>query len=127
MNFAEAKVTNNLSEDKLLDRNNKWKLKYTTTNEFEKSKIFITAYVYDQHPDNKWNIQTKKNQIIIYNFDTKVDKRNAGVNALLSFVENQKSNGVYNPTEAEKRFHDWAFTQIPYPVMPDAIFGHIKK
>ena len=127
MNFAEGKISNSLPDDKLLDRDDTWNSKYVTTDEFEKSKRSITAYVNDHHPDNKWNEQTKKNQIVIYNFDTKSDQRNAGLNALLSFIENQKSDGSYNPTEAEKRFHDWAFTQIPYPVMPDASFGHVKK
>ena len=127
MSFAEAKVLNSLPDDRLLERDDGWKSKYATVDEFEKSKRSITTYVSDQHPDNKWNEQTKKNQIVIYNFDTKADARNAGLNALLAYVENQKSSGSYNPTGAEKRFHEWAFKQIPDPVMPDASLEHVKK
>ncbi len=49
-----------------------------------------------------WNIDTKKYQIVIYNFDTLAYDNLAGLNALIANVENQKNNNSYNPTKAEK-------------------------
>lgn len=113
MELAEARIANEkLPNDKLLDRGEHWENKYSTLTEFENSEKAIRSYVSDQHKDNQWNKDTKQNQIVIYNFDTIADARNAGLNALLIDVQDQKDNGTYNPTEAERKFHDWAAGQI---------------
>jgi len=120
MNLADAKSSEDkLADDKLLKRQDSWKNKYENADEFDKSERSINTYVTDKHPDNPWNKFTKKNQIKIYNFDTLAGERQAGLQSLLIDVQNQKANNTYNPTEAEKRFHNWAAEQISNPVMPD--------
>ena len=124
--FAEAKTADALPDDKLLQRDNSWKAKYSNDKEFEKDQRAITGYVNADHSDNKWNKQTKKNQIVIYNFDTKTGVKGAGLSALLADVEMQKASGKYNPTEAEQRFHEWA-AQNTETVEFEAPKGQIKK
>ena len=129
MDFAEARTADDkIPDNKLLDRGEDWKNKYSSQTDFEKSEKAIRSYVSDNHPDNKWNKDTKKNQIVIYNFDTIADARNAGLNALLIDVQNQKDNGTYNPTEAEKKFHEWADgQQVGEVTQPNVNKGQIKK
>jgi len=76
MDFAEARTADDkIPDNKLLDRGEDWKNKYSSQTDFEKSEKAIRSYVSDNHPDNKWNKDTKKNQIVIYNFDTIADAR----------------------------------------------------
>ena len=116
---VDAKTTEEkLPDDKLLDRHEDWKLKFEDPKKYEKGDKAVRAYVNDNHPDNKWNKATKKNQIKIYNFDTRADQKDARLHALLFHVKYQKESGTYNPTAAEKRFHDWAAEQVGSLVMP---------
>jgi len=124
--LAEAKIADALPEDKLLQRDNSWKAQYSNEKEFEKDQRAINGYVDAEHPDNKWNKQTKKNQIVIYNFDTLTDVKGAGLSALLADVEMQKASGKYNPTQAEEKFHNWA-AQNTETVEFEAPQGQIKK
>ena len=128
MDFAEARIADDkLPNNKLLERGEDWKNKYSTQTNFEKSEKAIRDYVSDTHPNNQWNKDTKKNQIVIYNFDTLADARNAGLNALLIDVQNQKNNDAYNPTEAERKFHEWADGQVDEVTQPNANNGQTKK
>lgn len=126
--LAEAKtMPDAIPEDELLQRGNSWIAKYSSAEEFEQSQNAINAYVNDVHPDNAWNKQTKKNQIILYNFDTLADAPGAGLSALLADVEIQKDSGKYNPTDAEGKFHNWAAQQITNEVTSDVPQGQINK
>lgn len=51
----------------------------------------------------------------------------AGLNALLADAKAQQSNGTYDPTDAERRFHEWAFKIIINPVMPNADIKLIEQ
>ena len=123
---VDAKITEEkLPDDKLLDGHEDWKLKFEDPKKYEKGDKAVRAYVNDNHPDNKWNKATKKNQIKIYNFDTRADQRDAGLHALLFHVKYQKESGTYNPTAAEKRFHDWAAEQVGSLVMSTNVSSKI--
>lgn len=108
-----------IPSDTLLKKDHTWEQKYTSSDEFYKIDRAIRAYVEDTHPMNPWNMETKKNAIKIYNFDAIVGEKEAGLNAFLVNVHEQKSNGVYKPTIAEQKFHEWASKKINDPVKPD--------
>ena len=128
MDFAEAKEQpNKIPEDKLVDRPVNWKIGNMKTADIEDQDSKFRQYVKQDHPNNDWNKTTKKNQIIMYNFDSIAGELKSGLNALVIDVQNQKNNGVYNPTEPEKKFHDWAIQQVQNPTIPDMKPNLIRK
>ena len=126
-NKVTEKAKDKVPEDKLVQRNDSWKSQYPSVEKFEKAERSFKAFIDTKHPDNKWNKITKKNHIIIYNFDTLVGQLHAGLNVLLSNIEDQKSTGTYFPTEAERRFHEYAETLVSNPVSYDVDQEHIDK
>ncbi len=122
---SDDKLNEKIPGDKLLNRHEDWKLKYDDSKKYEEEDKAIHAYVDDNHPDNEWNKITKKNQIKIYNFDTRADQKDAGLHALLFHVKYQKESDTYNPTVAERRFHDWATEEIKSPVMPTNVTSNM--
>jgi hypothetical protein len=119
VDFADAQETNKIPDTKLLDRSSNWATQFNSLEEFEDQDSRFRSYVDSVHPDTPWNKITKKNQIIIYNFDSIAGEKNAGLNALLIDVQNQKNSGTYNPTEAERKFHEWASMIVSNPRLPD--------
>ena len=108
-----------LPSDVLLEKDDSWRQKYTNSDEFGKIDKLVRAYVNDTHPNNQWNEKTKKNEIRIYNFDAIAGKKEAGLHALLVNVAEQKTNRTYEPTDAERKFHEWASKRVHNPTKPD--------
>lgn len=49
------------------------------------------------------------------------------LHSILIDVQNQKNNDAYNPTEAERKFHDWASEQVVTATQPNVNQGQTKK
>lgn len=117
---AEAEAPKNkLPSDALLEKDDSWRQKYANSDEFDKIDKLVRAYVSDTHPNNQWNEKTKKNEIRIYNFDAIAEEKEAGLHALLVNAAEQKTNRTYEPTDAERKFHEWASKRIHNPTKPD--------
>ena len=117
-----------ISEDELMERSEDvWKQKYDTDEEFFNAKNGMFHFVNNTHADNDWNRQVLKNQIIIYNFETKSGLIDSAMNTLLTDVQAQKGSGEYSPTEPERKFHEWAADQFPNPVPIEAKDKHLSK
>lgn len=121
LGLVEAKTSDKtIPSDMLLEKDDSWIQKYSSAEEFYKVDGAIRAYVSDEHPDNKWNADTKANEIRIYNFDVLAGQKNSGLHALLADAQDQKTSGTYDPTDAERKFHEWASSRIDTPVKPNA-------
>ena len=129
MDFAEAaKPLDSISDTKLLDRDfDSWKNQYKDAGDFEAKTKSIKLYTSMSDKATGWNKVMIKDQIRLSNFDTKMGKVGASMQTMLANVEQQKQNDKYRPTEAEKKYHEWAATKYTNPTISDASPGLVKK
>ena len=121
-------IKDNLSGYALLDRDDKWTDKFSNKKEFKEAEKTMHAYVTDDHPRNGWNAVAKKNTLQIYNFDTTAGSLEAGLNVLLMHVQYQMAEGIYTPTEAERKLHEWIVAKIGTAKAPDNVDAkHVRQ
>ena len=119
MGAVDAKQSEDkIPDDKLIPRDPaKWVSQYENKQKFDGYENAIKIYVESAQKDNKWNQVMAKEHIRLHNLDTKVGEIGAGLQAVLVDVEHQQNLGIYDPTEAERRYHQWAFELYPNPTM----------
>ncbi len=113
-----------IPDDELIQRDPaKWISQYENQQKFNASEKDIKTYIESAQNDNMWNQVMAKDHTLLHNLDTKVGKVGAGLQAMLIHVEHQRDLGVYEPTEAERRYHHWASELYPNPIMHAEIKG----
>ena len=119
MGIVDAKQSEDkIPDDELIQRDfAEWISKYENHQAFNVSESAIKTYIESAQNDNKWNQVMAVEHIRLHNIDTKVGEIGAGLQAVLVDVERQKDRGAYNPTEAERRYHQWASELYPNPIM----------
>lgn len=75
----------------------------------------LKSYVNADNPDFKWNEVTKKQHIIINNFDTLIGNPGHGHELVALVAEKKQLNGNYNPSEPVRKYHEWAKSQYDIP------------
>ncbi len=121
MDFVQAANSkDSTSDDELLDREfSNWESQYKNAEDFDAKTKSIKAYTSMVDRANGWNKVMIKEQIVLNNFDTRMNEVGASMQTMLVDIEQQKRNGTYQPTDAERRYHDWAATKYPNPIASD--------
>ena len=119
MGMANAKQSEDkIPDNKLIPRDPAtWISQYESQQKFNTSESDIKKYIESAQKDNMWNQVMAKEHIRLHNLDTKVGKVGAGLQAVSVYVGYQKNLGMYDPTEAERRYHQWASEIYPNPTI----------
>lgn len=92
----------------------------------EKHQIFL-AFAEHKMPDNKWNKQMLKENIKNYNIETKIGHDVDGYELVALDVQEQKLQGKYNPSLAQKKLHEYVLTMYDIPDNKKDIKDRIVK
>jgi hypothetical protein len=113
---------NKIYGDELVERVGKhWIDQYNSKEEFEYYENNLKYYVEYELPQNGWNPFMQKQNILINNYDTMIEKKGYGFEIVALLSELEKIQGNYNHSKQVMKFHEWTIQQFDIPNTEEAI------
>ncbi len=98
----------------------------TSPDDLINHQIFLN-FTKSELSDNQWNQDMLKENIRNYNLETAIGVNVDGYELSTLYSQLEKLDNTYNPTNAEKKLHEWGFFRYDIPQELDEVIDRITE